>query len=184
MKWVNIKRNAALAALLTGALLLAAVPVPAFGAPEAAPGGQSGQNEQAGHDWKDDRGHWREHHEARKLKHLKEAAEYFGIATEGKTADQLRTELKAAKEKDAAKWERFKAEHKAKRLERLQTIARKLGISTEGKSAKQLREEIRAVCREKRNAAKRDGKSGEETKQDQRSGKKAEQSAGGSGSHM
>ncbi|MCQ6562624.1 hypothetical protein [Paenibacillus mendelii] len=123
-----------------GALVLAAVP--AFAQNETnPPSGSSPQVEQ--HHM--DRHQWKagsEKHKARKLEHLKEAAAYFGISTEGKTAEQLHEELKAARTKDQAKWERFKAEHKAKHMAKLQETAKSLGISTEGKSHKQLCHEI------------------------------------------
>ncbi|WP_308636222.1 hypothetical protein [Paenibacillus silvisoli] len=127
------------------ALLLSAVPAMAEPSVSTPPSDQlEAQHEQ-------ERGHWgRDHHDgknseerkARKLKHLQEAAGYFGISTEGKSAEQLIKELKAAREADPAKWEKFKGEMKAKRLARLQEKASALGIKTEGKSAKQLREEI------------------------------------------
>ncbi len=74
-------------------------------------------------------------------------ADYFGIKTEGKTAEQLRTELEAAKQKDKAKWEAFKTEHKAKVLEHLRQKAKENGIATEGKTAEQLREELHKLHR-------------------------------------
>lgn len=74
-------------------------------------------------------------------------ADYFGIKTEGKTAEQLRTELEAAKQKDKAKWEAFKTEHKAKMLEHLRQKAKENGIATEGKTAEQLREELHKLHR-------------------------------------
>jgi hypothetical protein len=94
-------------------------------------------------------------HKAYRMKRLKEAADYFGISTEGKSAKQLHKEIKAAREADSAKWDRFKAEQKAKRLARLQEVAKGLGIETQGKNAQQLRKEIRAACKEKRGAGAR-----------------------------
>ncbi|MHA7965850.1 hypothetical protein ACX93W_17150 [Paenibacillus sp. CAU 1782] len=81
--------------------------------------------------------------EAYRLERMKEMATYFGIETAGKTADQLKVELKAAKEKDSAKWEAFKAQHLAKRLDHLRQLAKERGIETEGKSAEQLHQELR-----------------------------------------
>lgn len=83
-----------------------------------------------------------EQFEAYRLKKLQEMAVYFGISTEGKSADQLKKELIAAKEADKEKWEAFKAEHRAKRLEHLQKIAEKHGIDTKGKTEDQLRKEL------------------------------------------
>jgi len=81
--------------------------------------------------------------EAYRLERMKEMATYFGIDTTGKTADQLKVELKAAKEKDSAKWEAFKEQHLAKRLDHLRQLAKERGIQTEGKSAEQLHQELR-----------------------------------------
>ncbi|MCF2938979.1 hypothetical protein L1N85_11080 [Paenibacillus alkaliterrae] len=80
--------------------------------------------------------------ETYRLEKLKEAAAYFGIETEGKTVQQLKKEVEAAKVANKDKWEAFKAEHKAKRLEHLRKIADEHGIKTDGKTAKQLREEL------------------------------------------
>ncbi|MFF2483310.1 hypothetical protein [Paenibacillus sp. NPDC058071] len=87
-----------------------------------------------------------EEHRLAKLRYM---AKYFGISTEGKTAEQLKTELQAAKAKDAAKWEAFKKEHQAKRLEHLRRVAKEHGIQTEGKSADQLLDELRKLRKEK-----------------------------------
>ncbi|MBH5320120.1 hypothetical protein I6N90_20150 [Paenibacillus sp. GSMTC-2017] len=84
----------------------------------------------------------RESFEAYRLKKLQEMAAYFGIPTEGKTAQQLKKELIVAKETNKEKWEAFKQEHEAKRLEHLRAIAKKHGISTEGKSVEQLHKEL------------------------------------------
>ncbi|RJE87698.1 hypothetical protein D3P07_15430 [Paenibacillus sp. 1011MAR3C5] len=84
----------------------------------------------------------KEQFEAYRLKKLQEMAVYFGITTEGKSADQLKKELLAAKEANKEKWEAFKAEHRAKRLEHLQKVAEKHGIETKGKTEDQLREEL------------------------------------------
>lgn len=103
---------------------------------------RSGQQD-AGHEGKD----WhaaREQHRAFRLQRLKEAAEYFGIATEGKSAKQLHEELRTARHADKAKWERYKAEFRAKRLAHLQKIAAKLGIAVEGKTMRELSRDIRA----------------------------------------
>jgi hypothetical protein len=153
MKWLN-KKWIVLAA--AAALSMAAVPVYAqsnASAPSNTPSLQ--ENEQTAREQLE-RGH--EHskaardHKAYRMKRLKEAADYFGISTEGKSAKQLHKELKAAREADSAKWDRFKAEQKAKRLARLQEVAKGLGIETQGKNAQQLRKEIRAACKEKREA--------------------------------
>ncbi|MBB3112098.1 TPP-dependent indolepyruvate ferredoxin oxidoreductase alpha subunit [Paenibacillus phyllosphaerae] len=108
-------------------------------------------------DFKDARKDWkamRHDHAERRSQRLKEAAQYFGIKTEGKTDEQLRDELKKAREADPAKWNKFKAELKAKRLVRLQDEAKRLGIATEGKDAKALHEAIRekkkADCEKKK----------------------------------
>ncbi|MFF2890526.1 hypothetical protein [Paenibacillus sp. NPDC057967] len=84
----------------------------------------------------------KEQFEAYRLKKLQEMAVYFGISTDGKSADQLKKELLVAKEANKEKWEAFKAEHRAKRLEHLQKIAEKHGIETKGKTEDQLREEL------------------------------------------
>lgn len=81
--------------------------------------------------------------EAYRLEKLREMAAYFGIKSEGKTADQLKQELKEARKSNPEKWQAFKAEHQAKRLERLQEIAKEHGIATEGKTAEQLHSELR-----------------------------------------
>jgi len=94
------------------------------------------------------RGHWQsggEEHQARRLKHLQEAAKYFGLSTQGKSAKQLHDELKAIRAADPAKWEKFKAAHKAKRLANLQEAAERHGIATKGKTARQICDELRKV---------------------------------------
>lgn len=80
--------------------------------------------------------------EAYRLAKLKEMAVYFGITTEGKSAEQLKKEVEAAKIANKDKWEAFKAEHQAKRLEHLRKVAAEHGVKTEGKTAEQLREEL------------------------------------------
>lgn len=80
--------------------------------------------------------------EVYRLEKLKEIAAYFGISTDGKSAQQLKKEVEAAKAANKDKWEAFKAEHQAKRLEHLRKIAEEHGIKTEGKTAGQLREEL------------------------------------------
>lgn len=84
----------------------------------------------------------RQEFEKFRMERLKEMAAYFGISTDGKSAEQLKKELNAAKAADKEKWEAFKAEHKAKRLEHLQKIAEEHGIRTEGKSARELHDEL------------------------------------------
>jgi hypothetical protein len=178
MKWMDRKWIVSAAA---AALLLTASPV------YAEPAGTSADQTQRQPDSGKDSGHHHNHshhgNKAHRLERLKEAAEYFGISTEGKTEEQLRHELKEAREKDKAKWERFKAEHKAKRLNRLQEIAAKLGISTEGKSARQLRQEIREACKEKRMQAEgdkaKDKAGGKESKKLERNAKKVNQQPAG-----
>ncbi|MNZ76823.1 hypothetical protein D3C78_953440 [compost metagenome] len=80
--------------------------------------------------------------EAYRLTKLREIAAYFGIDSNGKSAEQLKKEVDAAKSADKEKWEAFKAEHQAKRLEHLRKIAEEHGIQTEGKTSEQLREEL------------------------------------------
>lgn len=80
--------------------------------------------------------------EAYRLNKLKEMATYFGISTDGKSAQQLKKEVEAAKIANKDKWEAFKAEHQAKRLEHLRKVAEEHGIKTEGKTSEQLREEL------------------------------------------
>lgn len=62
---------------------------------------------------------------------LVEKAQAFGIATDGKTGQEIKTELKAAAT--------------AKQTEHLNAAAAKLGISTDGKTAEQLKTEIQAA---------------------------------------
>lgn len=83
--------------------------------------------------------------EAYRLERMKEMASYFGISTEGKSAEQLKQELMVAKEANAEKWEAFKAEHRAKRLDHLKEMAKEQGLQTEGKSAEQLHKELRSL---------------------------------------
>lgn len=125
--------------------------------------GQQGQTEQERDHWRwggGGHGHGRNHEQrqARKLEHMKEAAQYFGISTEGKTAKQLHDELKAARKANPAKWDKFIAAKKAEHLARLQETAKSMGIQTEGKSAKQLHDEIREACKNK-TVKEKDGKS-------------------------
>jgi len=91
----------------------------------------------------------KEDFEAYRLGKLKEMAVYFGIKAEGKSADQLKQELDAAKLANKEKWEVYKAEQKAKRLEHLRKHAAEHGIETDGKSASQLHEEIHKIHGEK-----------------------------------
>ncbi|MUT67813.1 hypothetical protein [Paenibacillus sp. NEAU-GSW1] len=152
------------AAALAGALLIIAVP--AYAAqPEAAQtekqqpsgkdGGDQSQQSRSEDGWQFGQGH-KHHHgnppsaaniEEHRLAKLRYMANYFGISTEGKTVEQLKTELQAAKVKDKAKWEAFKAEHRAKRLEHLRRIAGEHGIATEGKTSDQLLDELRKLRR-------------------------------------
>lgn len=87
----------------------------------------------------------RKEFEAYRLEKLREMAAYFGLKTDGKSADQLKQELKEARKINPEKWEAFKAEHNAKRLDRLREIAKEQGIATEGKTAEQLHKELRAA---------------------------------------
>ncbi|WP_424768820.1 hypothetical protein [Paenibacillus sp. sgz302251] len=80
--------------------------------------------------------------EAYRLQKLKEIAAYFGIQTDGKSAEQLKKEVEAAKLANKDRWEAFKAEYKVKRLQHLRKIAEEHGIKTEGKTGEQLREEL------------------------------------------
>ncbi|AZN43249.1 hypothetical protein [Paenibacillus albus] len=153
------------------ALLLSAVP--AYAQEPVSTATPPSEQLEAQHE--QERGHWRwshhgkgdhgkgdhgPNHEARKLKHLNEAAAYFGIKTEGKSTEQIIKELKAARDANPAKWDKFKTEMKAKRLAHLQEMAKGLGIKTEGKTAHQLREEIHAKCKEsaKKNGGKDESK--------------------------
>lgn len=123
--------------------------MPAF-AQAATPSSEQlqAQHEQERDHWRfGGHGHNKEERKARKLEFMTEAAQYFGISTEGKTAEQLHKELKAARDANPAKWEKFKAQKKAQRMLRMQETAKQLGISTEGKTAKQLHEEIREKCK-------------------------------------
>lgn len=133
-------------AVLAAGMLLSAVPAYAAN-PEA---GENG--EQRSHDsWKF--GHQSRDHasgkayEEHRLAKLRYMAEYFGIKTEGKSAEQLKTELQAMKTKEPAKWEAFKTEHQAKMLEHLRKKAAENGIATEGKTADQLRQELHKLYR-------------------------------------
>lgn len=94
--------------------------------------------------------------EAYRMERMKEMATYFGISTEGKSVEQLKQELKAAKENDAEKWEAFKAEHLAKRMDHLREAAQKRGIETEGKSAEQLLQELKKAHGEDRSKQPKD----------------------------
>lgn len=100
----------------------------------------------------------RDEHYRHGAKRLQEAAEYFGIKTEGKTAEQLRDELKKVRQEQPEKWAKFKAEHKAKRLAKLQEEAKRLGIATEGKDLRQLHKEVREARRAECEKAKKLGK--------------------------
>lgn len=97
-------------------------------------------------------------HRRHGAKRLKEAAEYFGIKTEGKTAEQLRDELRKVRREQPEKWAKFKAEHKAKRLAMLQAEAKRLGVATEGKDLRQLHKEVREARRAECEKAKKLGK--------------------------
>ncbi|MGO4540157.1 hypothetical protein [Paenibacillus sp. 2TAB19] len=128
-------------ALALSALLFAS-PVWAAAIPEA---NVSEQQAQTPGDAKQEHHHGhmtRKDFEAHRLERLKEMAQYFGIDTSGKTAQQLKQELEVAKTSNKDKWEAYKAEHKARRLEHLRDIAAKHGIKTDGKSEEQLREEL------------------------------------------
>ncbi|MFC4100862.1 hypothetical protein [Paenibacillus xanthanilyticus] len=110
-------------------------------------------------DYADERGKAMQgEHHRHGAKRLKEAAEYFGIQTEGKTAEQLRDELRKVRQEQPEKWAKFKAEHKAKRLTMLQAEAKRLGIATEGKDLRQLHKEVREARRAECEKAKKLGK--------------------------
>ncbi|WP_148505189.1 hypothetical protein [Paenibacillus beijingensis] len=143
-----------------GVLLLAAAIPHGASAYAAKPNGESAQAAVVGHGMPDgdcgkqhadgSRHHPHMHrHEAWRLERLREAASYFGIQSDGKSAEQLKAEIMAMKTKDSAKWEAFKKSMKAKRFERLKQFAASQGISTEGKTEQQLRNELRALCRHK-----------------------------------
>lgn len=80
-----------------------------------------------------------------KLKRLQKLAVYFDISTEGKTVDQLRSEIEVAKKKNPEKWEVFKQQFRAKKLERLRQFAKEKGITIDGKSEEQLRKELKKL---------------------------------------
>ncbi|WP_127498678.1 hypothetical protein [Paenibacillus glycanilyticus] len=129
-------------------MLLLSAPVYAAQPEEKAPAAQDNRMEDGpkhGHHHHD--GKFGKNSEEHRMEKLRYMADYFGIKTEGKTAEQLRTELEAAKQKDKAKWEAFKTEHKAKILEHLRQKAKENGIATEGKTAEQLREELHKLHR-------------------------------------
>ena len=137
----------------TATLLLTALPAYVqAGTPSSEQLQQTQQEqEQEGDHWRfggdrEGHGHNREGREARKLEFMKEAAQYFSISTQGKTAEQLEKELVTARKENPAKWEKFKAEKKSQHLARLQETAKRLGISTEGKTSRQLQQEIREKC--------------------------------------
>ncbi|GLX66376.1 hypothetical protein [Paenibacillus glycanilyticus] len=128
-------------------MLLLSAPVYAAQPEEKAPAAQDNRMEDGGkhgHHHDGMLGKNREEHRMEKLRYM---ADYFGIKTDGKSADQLKKELEAAKQKDKAKWEAFKTEHKAKILEHLREKAKENGIATEGKTAEQLREELHKLHR-------------------------------------
>lgn len=80
-----------------------------------------------------------------KLKRLQKLAVYFDISIEGKTVDQLRSEIEVAKKKNPEKWEVFKQQFRAKKLERLRQFAKEKGITIDGKSEEQLRKELKKL---------------------------------------
>lgn len=124
------------AAMLTAAALWA---LPAAAAGNIEPANEQPKASQEGRSHEQHNGHKMEQNfEAYRLEKLKDMAKYFGIETEGKSVDQLRSEVSAAKEANKEKWEAYKAEHKAKRLQHLQKIAQEHGIKTKGKTAEQL----------------------------------------------
>lgn len=92
----------------------------------------------------------KEEFEAYRLRKLREMAEYFGISINGKSAEQLKQEVEAAKSANAEKWEAYKAEQKAERFERLRKEATEHGIETKGKTAGQLHEELKKIHGDKR----------------------------------
>jgi len=118
-------------------------PLPAAAAGSIDPANEQPRSSQEGQDHEHHNGHRMEKNfEAYRLEKLKDMAKYFGIETEGKTVDQLKAEVSAAKEANKEKWEAYKAEHKAKRLQHLQKIAQEHGIKTKGKTAEQLIKEL------------------------------------------
>lgn len=145
---VTIATAFSLAVMLSGgapAALAQQAGVPA--ASVAEQGADQNRSDGAGHE---DHGHHSHHKsgmtrpefEAYRLQKLREAAAYFGIATDGKDAAQLKQELQVAKEANKEKWEAFKAEHKAKHEKHLREMAEAHGIETEGKTAEQLKQAL------------------------------------------
>ncbi|MFC4777105.1 hypothetical protein ACFO9Q_09940 [Paenibacillus sp. GCM10023252] len=113
---------------------------PAAAQPAEQPGVESRSSEgEYGHNRAE---HSREQWEAHRLERLRYMAKYFGIETEGKSPEQLRQEVHAAKLANKEKWEALKAEHKAKRLEYLRKYAESRGIASDGKTEKELRAEL------------------------------------------
>ncbi|ALS29629.1 hypothetical protein IJ21_42660 [Paenibacillus sp. 32O-W] len=61
--------------------------------------------------------------EAREMARLQYVARYFGLPVEGKTKEQLREEIRKAKEANKDKWEELKKELRKKHLEKLRNNA-------------------------------------------------------------
>jgi len=77
-----------------------------------------------------------------RLKKLQRLAQYFEISTEGKSIDQLRTEIEQAKKAQPEKWEAFKQQFRAQKLEKIRDYAQSKGINVEGKTLEQLHDEL------------------------------------------
>lgn len=101
----------------------------------------------------------KEDFEAYRLSKLQEMAAYFGINIDGKSAEQLKQEVEAAKLADREKWETYKAKQKEKRLQHLRKHAEEHGIETNGKTAGELHEEIKKFHGDKEHRPKGEGTS-------------------------
>lgn len=84
----------------------------------------------------------KEQWQAMRLKKIQKLATYFNISTDGKTSEQLRTEIEKAKKDNPEKWEAFKQQYRAKKLEKMRQFAEENGISIEGKTEQQILEEL------------------------------------------
>jgi transcriptional regulator of heat shock response len=77
-----------------------------------------------------------------RLEKLQRMAQYFDISIEGKSLDQLRSEIEQAKKAQPQKWEAFKQQFRAQKLEKVRQYAKSKGITIEGKSLEQLHDEL------------------------------------------
>ena len=135
-----------LVSLMVPALSYAAA-TPQDASPKASPSAGAEERYKQHGDLRHPKGepHHERYREARKLEMLKDAAAYFGLRSEGKTAEQLRQEVRAAKEKHPEKWASFKAAQHEKQFLRLKEFAAKQGINVQGKSEEQLKNELRSL---------------------------------------